>query len=227
MATNNTVRQEMHSRYQEWLTHLFDHPVSEPAWHWDLDAPSFLAEESEIAELIELTFLNSSTDLHRFTDAQLNQGLWYLASPSCSDYLFALRSDTVPLEQRLSAIASIFVLYRDCFQQRCTQTLSHLDQQPSSPLNSICYMFWDVCPISCLCDYPNEQELADACFGVLSETFSLDHVACREAAIHGYGEFKCFYTERVEEALDRVLETGISDPLLREYAHKARYSYIQ
>lgn len=217
----------MHPRYQEWINHLFDHPVADPEWHWDDDASAFLAEEPEIAELIELTFRNSGSDLQRFSDAQLNQGLWYLASTSCSDYFFALRSDRVSLERRLSAIASISVLYRDCFQQRCTQTLSHLNQQPSSPLNSICYMFWDICPISYLCDYPDEQQLADACFAVLVETFALDHLACREAAIHGYGEFSCSYSERVEQALDRVLETEFADPLLRDYAHRARYSYIQ
>jgi hypothetical protein len=217
----------MHSRYQEWLNHLFDHPVSDPAWHWDLDAPSFSAEEPEIAELIELTFRNSATDLPRFTDAQLNQGLWYLTSTACSDYFFALRSENVPLVRRLSAIASIAVLYRDFFQQRCTKTLSHLNQEPRSPLNSICYMFWDICPISYICGYPDEQQLADACFSVLDATFSIDHLACREAAIHGYGEFSCSYPERVEQALDRLLETEIGDARLREYAHNARYHYIQ
>ena len=207
--------------------HVFDHAVVDPAWYWDVEAPVFLAEDPDIVELIELTFRNTASDLLRFSDAQLNQGFWYLAFPACSDYLSTLRSDKVPLERRLSAIASIFVLYRDCFQQRCTQTLSHLDQKPSSPLNSICYMFWDVCPISSLCDYPDEQQLADACFAVLAETFSLDHLACREAAIHGYGEFSCSYPDRVEQALDQVLETTNEDPLLRDYAHRARYGYIQ
>jgi len=217
----------MHFRYQEWIDHLFDHPVTNPAWYWDIEAPSFSAEEPEIAELIELTFRNSASDLQRFTDAQLNQGFNYLVSPSCSDYLFALRSDKVPLVRRISAIASINVLYRDCFQQRCTQTLSHLDEDSSSPLNAICYMFWDICPISYLRDYPDENHLADACFAVLSGIFSLDHLACREAAIHGYGEFSCSYPERVEQALDRVLEMEIADARLREYAHTARYHYIQ
>jgi hypothetical protein len=217
----------MQPRYQEWLNHLFDHPVADPAWHWEVDAPVFVADEPEIAELIELTFQNSGADLQRFSDAQLNLGLWYLASNASSYYMSALRSDSVPLERRLSAIASISVLYRDCFQQRCTQTLSHLDQRPSSPLNSICYMFWDICPISYLCDYPNEKHLADACFEVLAKTFSLDHLACREAAIHGYGEVSYSYSDRVEQVLDSILLGEIPEPLLRDYTHRARYSYIQ
>ncbi len=217
----------MHPRYQDWIRHLFDHPVVEPAWHWKVNAPEFLADEPEIAELIELTFRNSGTDLQHFSDAQLNQGLWYLVSPACSNYCFTLRSDKVRLERRLSAIASISVLYRDCFKHRCTQTLSHLDQRHSSILNAICYMFWDVCALSYLCDSPDEQQLADACFAVLAETFSLDHLACREAAIHGYGEFSCTYPDRVEQALDRILETEIADSLLRNYVHQARHSYIQ
>lgn len=217
----------MHSRYQEWLNHLFDHPIAEPAWHWDIDAPSFIADESEIAELIELTFRNSATDFQRFSDAQLNQGLWYLVSSACSDFFFTLRSEKVPLERRLSAIASITVLYRDFFQHRCTQTLSHLDQQPRSPLNSICYMFWDICPLTYICGYPDEQQLSDSCFAVLADTFLIDHLACREAAIHGYGEFSCSYPERVNQVLDRILEFEIGETKLRDYAYNARYHCIQ
>jgi len=65
----------MHPRYQDWINYLFDHPVADPAWHWDIDAPSLIADEPEIAELIELPFRNSATDLKRFTDVQLSQGL--------------------------------------------------------------------------------------------------------------------------------------------------------
>ena len=211
----------MHPRYKEWISHLFVETASN-------EDNSPFVDETEIAELIELTFRNSGSDLQGFTDTRLNQGLWDLVSSSGSDYLFVvLCSESVPLSRRLSAIASITVLYRDLFQKRCTQTLSHLDEQPSSPLNAVCYMFWDICALSYLGDYPDKKQIADACFTVLASTFEIDHLACREAAIHGYGELSSFYRTRVDQTLDKVLQTEIADARLRNYANSARFHYIQ
>lgn len=217
----------MSHRYHEWLSHVFDHSVTNLEWYFDLDAPPFEADESAIAKLIDATFRHSAHDLLCFSDAQVNQGLWFLSSPAGSDYALALRSDTVPLDVRLSAISSIKILYRDCFAKRCTPTLSHLDEQPSSPLNAICYMFWDVSPIAHLEGQAEESELADACFSVLADTLAIDHIACQEAAIHGYGELHLYYPDRVEEAMNRFLKTRISDSRLRTYAENAQIGCIQ
>ncbi len=71
----------MHPRYQSWLRYAFDHPVADPEWHHDLDAPTFDADENTIAQLIDCTFRNAGQDLARFSDAQVNQGLWYRLHP--------------------------------------------------------------------------------------------------------------------------------------------------
>jgi hypothetical protein len=216
----------MHLRYEEWLQHVFDHPVSDPAWYWGDDAPSFEADEGEIAELIEITFLNPGRDLMRYSDAQVNQGIWYVASMSCSDYIWSLNNPGVPLEGRLSAIASIATLYRDCFALRCTRTLSHLDEQPCSPLNGSCYMFWDISALTNIQDEPNAAAVAGACFSVLSEMLVIDHAACQEAAIHGYLEFQYSHPEQVAAAMDSFLqEMPIADPRLKTYAMQARNGY--
>lgn len=220
------VAAPMPPRYQEWLGYIFDHSEIGHAWCFDVDAPKFEANETEIAQLIEYTFRNAAVDLTRFSDAQVNQGIWVLTNSSCSDHACALRSDAVPLAIRLSAIDSIRVLYRNYFSHRCTPTLSHLDEQPASPLNSICYMFWDVAPISCLEGLTDETALADICFSVLADTLTIDHLACQEAAIHGFGEFQCWYPERVAAAMDGFLQTHIPDERLRAYATKARIGRI-
>lgn len=206
----------MTTRYQEWLNHVFSE-----------DPCEFDASETEVSQLIEDTFRFSGRDLSQFSDERVNEGVWSISSPAGSDHSFALRSDAVPLEARLSAISSIKILYRDCFATRCTRTLSHLDEQPSSPLNAICYMFWDVSPLSYLEGRPDESVLADACFSVLADTLAIDHIACQEAAIHGYGEFHFQYPDRVEDAMNRFLQTRISDSRLRTYAENARIGYIQ
>ncbi|WP_038165109.1 hypothetical protein [Verrucomicrobium sp. BvORR106] len=212
----------MHPRYQEWIRYVFDHPVTQPEWHLDCNAPSFEANETEEVQLIELTFRNAARDLAPFSNAQINQGFWFLASLAYSEHLNALRSNEVPLELRLSAIDSISSLYRGCFASRCSHTLIVSDDKPSSDLNPICYMFWDVATLSNLVGNPDEEALANACFSVLAETLQIDHPACQEAAIHGYGEFYFQYPERVAAAMDEFLQTEIADPRLRAYATHAR-----
>ena len=216
----------MHARYDEWIGFIFDHPVPNPTWHWTSDAPAFEASGEDYAVLIEQTFTNSGRDLSRFSDAQVNQGIYFLASPGCSDYMFSLTGSTVLMETRLSAIRSIFILYRDCFQARCTETLSHLDQAGGSALNPTCYMFWDINVLGYLEGTDEETVLADCVFSVLADTLRLPHLACQEAAIHGYGEFWNFYPERVEEAMDAFLATEIRSARLRSYAENARIGYV-
>jgi hypothetical protein len=215
------------ARYAEWISHIFDHPVTDPAWHWDLEAPTFEAEATDIVRLIAVTFKYAGTDLAPFSDEQLSLGLWHLCSMSGSDYSYALKNEQVPLSDRLAAIAAIEELYSGLFARRCSPVLSHLDERPASPLNSICYMFWDTTPLSCLAGYPGEETLADACFSVLGKTLAIDHPACKEAALHGYGEFHCRYPDRVEGAVDAFLRSDILDPRLRTYAANARDGNIQ
>lgn len=216
-----------HPRYEQWIDFIFDHPMTDPAWYcdWDDELP-FEATETDIARLIAETFTNAWIDLARFTDAQVNRGLWFLASPGLSSFMRSLTNEEVPLEIRLAGIRSIFPLYRDFFQDRCPGILSHLSEM-GSDLNTICYMFWDVVAIGSLKGNRDEVALADAVFEVLARTLSLPHLACKEAAIHGYGEMQYYHPKRVATALDGFLAGEIGNARLREYAENAREGMIQ
>lgn len=217
----------MHPAYDQWLTHVFAHDVTTPQWHFTDTYTPFDGTDADYAELLTLTFTRSGTDLARYSDAQVDQGLWYLASPSSSDYLFALRNGQAPLAQKLQGIHSILHLYRDCFAARCTPTLSHLDEPDSSPLNGIAYMFWDICALSCLYDAPDKAALEDAVFTVLAETLKIPHRACIEGGLHGLGEMVHEYPERVHPIIDAYLHFPTVDPALHAYALKARDGHIQ
>jgi hypothetical protein len=217
----------MHPRYEQWIDFIFDHPVTDPPWYWDWDDElPFEATETDFAMLIRETFTNAWIDLERFSNGQVNQGLWFLASPGCSSFMYALTNEGVPLEVRLAGIRSIVALYRDFFQHRCLGTLSHLDELGSA-LNTICYMFWDVVPMGSLKGNRDEAALADAVFEVLAATLELPHLACKEAAIHGYGEMQYYYPERVKVVLDGFLAGEIGNAGLREYAENAKEGRIQ
>jgi hypothetical protein len=209
----------MNSRYQEWLKHVFDHEIKYPLpqWYWDADAPSFEAPDDEMVELISQTFQNAGKDLAKYTDAQVDQGIWYFVSMSCSDFLRSLNSSEVPLEKRCEAIQNIFYLYSDCFAKRCAETLGHLSEE-GSPLNSSCYMFWDISSLT----VSKAQELQEAVLNVIEKILTIEHRACRESAFHGLSEMFYSRQEAVQEIIDRFLSKTKLDEKLLIYARNAR-----
>ena len=205
----------MHPRYQEWLQFVFAHKVSDPQWYFEHEAPSFGSTVNEEVELIRETFTRAGEDLKHYSDGQVNQGIWFLASPTGSDYMFSIRDSTVPISMKIAAIRSIYDLYRDCFAARCSEVLGHIDEPGGSNLNPICYMFWDVCPILYWEDSADASDLEDAMFSVLSDTIRIPHRACIEGGLHGLGEFAYGYEVRVQKIIDEYLETANIDNTLR------------
>jgi hypothetical protein len=214
----------MHPRYPDWLTYAFDHPVTEPQWYFALDAPEFAASDSEVAVLMAETFQRSGEDLRRFSGAQVNQAIWFLTSPSGSDYGFCFRDGEVPLADKVAGIHSIFHLYRDCFAVRCSQTLGGygVSEPGASDLNPICWGFWDISPLTALEGVPNRPELENAVLGVLEGILQIEHRACREGALVGLHCMSIGSPERAAEVLDSFLARAKLDDALRSFAQGAR-----
>lgn len=210
----------MNSRYQEWLTHIFDHAVENPQWYFDLDAPKFVARPEEIVELFGQTFLQAGKDLVKYTDTQADQGIWYAVCPTGSDFIHALRASEVPLAKRIETIGNIFYLYSDCFARRCKETLGHLSEK-GSPLNLSCYMFWDISSLTCFEETPDSEQMQDAALDVLQKILTIKHRACQESALHGLGEFALPRPERTHKIVDQFLSTKPDEKLLA-YALEAR-----
>ena len=131
-------------KFDEWVTFIFDHPITNPAWHWDAN---LLWPELDLhldVAYITQVFAEPDRILKPFSDAQVNQGLYLLLN---EDYMFSLREQTVPLAERLRGIRSMEALFAKCFAVRCSPHLSHLDESGANPLNAVCYMWWDALPI--------------------------------------------------------------------------------
>ncbi len=206
----------------DWIAHVFDHPVVDPAWHWSRDVFARAGSCEETVTFIAETFERSGELLARCTDEQLNQGFWYLVSGTCSEFMRALLEPAFPLAQQLRALRSFVPLFEQVMAARCSPHLSHLDEQPANSLNSACYMWWDILPIH---GQPEEKDRAhfDAeVLGVLSRLLSIPHDACVESALHGIGEWQAYYP-RVEFVVDEFLarSPGLR-PELVSYAHRAK-----
>lgn len=191
--------------FEQWLAYVFDHPVDEMknAWYWDLDADEWNEVPEDVIRFLTQAFENAEDVFKSFSDAQLNQGLWFIASNACSNHMLALMDENVPWSERQQCIYSFHRLYEQCFAKRCTPHLSHIDEPGAGPLNGVCYMWWDIIPIYGKPDDPMRKEFDQTILSIMDSTLQLDSIACRESALHGLGHWQRHYSEQVGDIINR------------------------
>lgn len=215
-------------RYQEWLRHVFDHPVTPNGWYFDTEYQELEAADAEIVELFTRTMENSANGLASYSDDQVGHGLNYLFSNACSNVVFSLMSESVEPALKLRALASIETLYRDCFTPRCAPALGHLSQPGGGVLNYICYMLWDVSPLSYWENHNNKQLYYTAIAGVLEAALTSENPACVESALHGLGHIECHCPDKVSKIIGAYLSRNVFvAPELRRYAQNAATGNVQ
>lgn len=208
--------------FDEWVKYLFDRPVTDPAWYWN-DDPLTELPAAKYIEFGTRLFSNAGTLLRPYSDGQVYHGLYRIISNSVSNDIFALKDADVPLQRRLDFLKAILALNRDCFDVRCTQHLSHLDQvTPAevSPLNASCYMWWDIFIIYGDRDDVSLDPLNRACIDVMAASLPLSNIAVKEGALHGLGHFSLYYPDECRRIIGSFLSTSKSDipPALVTYA---------
>ena len=209
--------------FDDWVLHVFDHPVTDPAWHWGPDAPYWRGPPAAIVAHLTRLFEDPLPPLEGFTDAELNKGFWYIASNGLSDYMFALSDASVPLDARLRCVRALSVLYRDLFAPRCSPHLSHLDEPGVGDLNGVCYMWWDICPIGGPPADPGHDAINRAALDVMAAALELEAIACQESALHGLGHWHPEYAGETAAIIGRFLATHAAlRPELVTYARSAR-----
>ena len=142
--------------FERWVTYVFDHPILEPQWWFEV-----LPEEEDCSwdedavptrTLAYMTRLFSSPAflIDRFTHAKVDQGLNFLVSNACSNHMFVLTNANLPVEDRCACIEAMHILYRDLMAPLYGNDLGHLrtgEEDPAHP-NFSCYMWWDIIPLS-------------------------------------------------------------------------------
>lgn len=215
--------------FRDWVTHVFNHPVTDPQWYFDgmadgddPDVPTGVI----LAHMTQL-FDDPVTVLLGYDDAQLNQGFWYLVSNCCSNHMFALTDCSAPLSSRIRCIESISSLFGKLFAVRCSNHLSCLSPPGINPLNSVCYMWWDIIPMHGEPNDPTRREIDTAVLSVMESILALDSLACLESALHGLGHWALSYPSRIAEIIDRSLIHSRSWPAeLVNYALSAKEGYV-
>jgi hypothetical protein len=218
--------------FEEWVEYVFGWPVGEPEWYMRQDEQGqslawWRPEPVTIATYLAQLFEDAGFLAGRYTAYQLNQGFWYVAGTG-SSYFQMARDSSVPIPLQQRWVRAIFPLYRDLFQRVCSKHLSHLDPGHANPLNSACYMFWDMDCLEGAAMFPGYEHLVDPIFEVLEQILTLPSPACRESALHGLGHLQLYHPQRVRRIIDDFLRACPTiSPTLRLYARRARSGTVQ
>ena len=213
--------------FTDWLRRVFDHPVSYPAWHWADDADTSEPTPSDCVKCLTRLFEEPEIASATYSDAQINQGLNFLVSHSCSNYAYCFIGSSVDWHPRQRGIRAIGTLFEKLFARKCSDHLLHLDEPGANTLNSICYMWWDIFPACGHPASPSEIEAYDELLAVMQRILALDSLACQESALHGLGHWQMYYPEVVRPAIEDFLARAEMRQELRAYAEHAWHGYVQ
>jgi len=222
------MEQSSTTAFVDWLRQVFDNPVADPAWRWGVAADIPEPAPPDCVAYLTWLFEEPESALAPYSDAQINQGLWYLVSASCSNYAFSLIEPGVAWPQRRRGLRAMATLFERLFARRCSSHLLHLDEVGAGPLNPVCYMWWEDFPTRGRPTEPGYAAVDVELLAVMKRALALDSLACQESALHGLGHWQQDYPGVVEQTIDEFLARADGmRPELREYAEYARLGYVQ
>jgi hypothetical protein len=136
--------------------------------------------------------------------------------------MWALKEAETPAELQVRGVRSFVPLFRQVMASRCSKSLGHLDEPGDRPLNSACYMWWDMDTLWADPSNPKHAAFAAAALSVMRDILWIPHDACRESALHGLGHWADDYPD-ARKIVDDFLASskGLRKELV-EYAEEAR-----
>ena len=202
--------------FDDWISQIFDRPV--PADLARLDA-CWDGPGATIVAYMTRLFREADAVLAPFSDAQAAQGLWAMCSADISEYPCLLTAASVPFAARLDCLHAMDALFGRFFARRCSPHLSHRDRAATpahvSPLNGVCYMWWDVMPLGAVAyHFPAEwPAMQTAMLRVFEHCLSGDSVACRESTLLGVMNWWGAFDETPQlAAFEALMETLLDRP---------------
>jgi hypothetical protein len=132
---------------------------------------------------------------------------------------------------RTTFMDSVKVLYTEGFAKFCSPHLGHLDSgnHTARPLNSACYMLWDMDGIECRA-IQGDGEMVKLSLEVLRHALAIPHPACQESALHGMSHLYSFRgcRDEVRSIIQHeFLQRHRILPELIEYAKQAAHGLVE
>jgi hypothetical protein len=240
----------MTPEYQRQLDYIFNRPTDEPDWYWrDSSEEEAVFDETPLSAFtfLETLCLNPEKDLEAYSDAQIGLGFCFIFNNCCSNLTHDFKSADVPFDRKIKAIHNLFALFRDVLNPRCAAIESASSQATLSKLNYVCYMFWDITPLSTAYGLsftrpkqsPTDEEEVyknsklenrfyyTAIAEVMRKCLDLSNPACVESGIHGLGHLAFSHADIAVPILDNYILKGKNrSESLVNYAKSARTGMI-
>ena len=186
-----------------------------------------MADPARTLSYLTRLFNESADLLPRFSDWQIDQGLNFIVSNSCSDHMFALTNETLPWNDRKACFDAMVVLYRDLMAPVYGSDPKNLvKREGANRPDFSCYMWWDVIPIYGGMDHP-DGEMNKVILNVFDQVLMMDQACCLESALHGLGHWQLYIGDRTQPIFDRFLARHDISDKIREYAMQAYTGNIQ
>ena len=157
---------------------------------------------------------------------QTDKAIWYIYG-CVSGYMCDVLDPSLGAD-RHRFMESVKFLYADGFRHHCARFLGHLDSgpEPSRPLNSSCYMLWDMDGIECPA-INGDAEMLEASLDILGFVLRIDHWACQESALHGLGHLVHSHESKTVAVIDEFIRKTKPVNALKTYAEAAMMGCIQ
>lgn len=213
-----------------WVTSIFSNPASELPFYDDLMIHSTSERDATASARFMTKLFESPLFLCRYYSIpQIAQGLWYLACSATSNHMYCIHDNTVPRRDRIRLVTSFHDLFALLFAAKCANYFSSAGHgpEPASPLNTICFMWWDLLPLSSRIDASNDKQIRNVALETLQRTLRLASWPCQEAALHGFGHYKSWDLSLTSGAINAYLARNDIPPELRSYAAHVRDGIVQ
>ena len=216
------------STFEHWVQYTFERRGNEAVIdpNADYDRYDWEVNPQILISYVGRLFASPVESTQKYTDEQIRHGFWLIVSDIEPD-LYELFNRDVPLELRVQTVKNMYIVFEQLFAVRCSPALSSYEDESRltklNPLNSICYMWWDIIPLYGKSGEPEREVLDSYCVAVMERTLQLDSIACQEAALHGLGHWAHAYPKHITKIIDAYLERKpklVGE--LREYALAAR-----
>jgi hypothetical protein len=211
--------------YGEFVEFLFNRAGDRKEWYFaeDFVQPEFEADVQ--VDFATRVFTDAEQLARKYTERQFCLGLNYLINPACSSFCYSFVDTSVEEVKRVSVIDSMYTVFKEVFNDKCTELSSKSAAVGPATFSFLCYMWWDVFPRHGTPPNVDLESTDRAILITLEKIMSLDSLGCKESALHGLGHWYFAQPEFVERVIDR---NGEKMPMaLREYSKNAREGRVR
>lgn len=209
---------------------LFNHPEGED-WYWseaaDAVETALPGDDPHTLDTIEAALDQLPDLMTRYSAWQIATGFEFLFNNALSSYAFLFADARIAEADRVRTAGKIFRLFDLLFRNAATWTgPAHRDRNtaagPQGYINTVCYMFWDNCPLTDM----GIPAIRAACIDVMERCLLIPNNAVIESALHGLGHLAP-ENARATELTAGFASRGIGHPELTAYARAASAGRVQ